>query len=303
MSPAPSTKQIKVGPQKRHDNGRYSTKDVRDAVIDSLGSVDLDVFTRRYPTPQDKLDAMMAEVQKKIAGLHDNREWQAWLHTTARIPLMSMNNQLLVLMQRPGATQVLKFANWKKLGRDVRDGERGISVMEAKEEKRPLLDNAGKPMVDERGQPRVERVFAGVGPITVFDVAQTDGPRAPEPRPLSEETPAGLVEDLHAALAAEDEPVSAGLPDAIAVEELAVRLGTITLHRLDPCRPVDATEAESVAYALLVANGMKPTAGLTNVGWEGTDVDTQHIKATGKVIGKAIMETRTRYQWRNAPTA
>lgn len=38
------------------------------------------------------------------------------------------NNVLLILAQRPTATQVARFRTWQKLGRQVREGEKAIRI-------------------------------------------------------------------------------------------------------------------------------------------------------------------------------
>jgi hypothetical protein len=76
-------------------------------------------------------------------------------------------NQMLIMMQRPGATYVAGYNSWLKLKRFVRKGEKGIAILA------PMFFKDKKPETDEDGM-RVwfKRVF-------VFDITQTDGEEIP----------------------------------------------------------------------------------------------------------------------------
>ena len=47
----------------------------------------------------------------------------------ARFHTYSPNNIWLILAQNPDATQVAGFHTWRKIGRQVRKGERGIAIL------------------------------------------------------------------------------------------------------------------------------------------------------------------------------
>ncbi len=57
--------------------------------------------------------AMMAEFAKFISRFHQYSMW----------------NTILIFLQYPGASQIAGFRTWKKLGRYVRRGERGIIIL------------------------------------------------------------------------------------------------------------------------------------------------------------------------------
>ena len=96
----------------------------------------------------------------------------------------SLNNTILIAMQRPDATSVAGYQSWKRnFGRQVRKGEKGIKIIapspykiKAEQEKKDPA--TGKPILDANGQPvketvEIERPAFRVA--TVFDVSQTDG--------------------------------------------------------------------------------------------------------------------------------
>ena len=100
----------------------------------------------------------------------------------------SFGNILLIAIQRPDASQVAGFNDWKKnFERNVKKGEKGIKILapcifEAVEERekldplshRPILDRNGNPVMEQR---RIEAKQFRV--VNVFDVSQTEGKELP----------------------------------------------------------------------------------------------------------------------------
>lgn len=88
-----------------------------------------------------------------------------YLDTMSSFHNYSFGNCMMIAKQCPTATQVAGFNAWKKLGRQVRKGERGICILA------PLI---GK-KEDEEGN----KVF-GFRAVHVFDVSQTEGEDLPD---------------------------------------------------------------------------------------------------------------------------
>ena len=91
----------------------------------------------------------------------------------------SFHNRILIWMDMPEATRVAGFHAWKKLGRAVRKGEKGIPIfapMRVKKRPEPA-DNEGITEEDEKTYNR-ERMFFKV--VYVWDVSQTEGEPLPE---------------------------------------------------------------------------------------------------------------------------
>ena len=76
----------------------------------------------------------------------------------------SFANIMLIFSQRPSATRVAGFNTWKKVGRWVKRGEKGIVILA------PLLKK------DENG----EKDLYGFKAVRVYDFSQTDGRRLPK---------------------------------------------------------------------------------------------------------------------------
>ncbi len=119
-----------------------------------------------------KASVQRQELAEKLkAGyqeLKDSDRFAEYLRTCARFHHYSPSNQLLIWMQRPKATRVAGFQSWKKLGRQVRKGEKGIQIF------------APMPWArrDDAGDVEEEGVYFKA--VHVFDVAQTDGEELPE---------------------------------------------------------------------------------------------------------------------------
>lgn len=81
----------------------------------------------------------------------------------------SFHNVMLILLQRPDASNVAGFQTWKSLGRFVRKGEKGIAIIA------PMF--IAKQDADSKtGEDSVVRFRA----VHVFDESQTDGEPLPD---------------------------------------------------------------------------------------------------------------------------
>ena len=122
-----------------------------------------------------KQEQAMQEAKLKIQGLQEriqqfksSDEFLGFLKTMSRFHRYSFSNQLLILAQKPNATHVAGFRAWKQLGRYVRKGERGISIMV------PLKNLKRDEVTDEE-----QAIVVGYSVGYVFDISQTDGEPLP----------------------------------------------------------------------------------------------------------------------------
>jgi hypothetical protein len=101
---------------------------------------------------------------------------KAYLATMAKFHRYSFGNQLLIAFQRPDAQQVAGFHTWRKLGRFVKKGEKGILIIA------PCVRKVGERVeTDATGHETrtdVKRPIGFRGTI-VFDISQTDGEALP----------------------------------------------------------------------------------------------------------------------------
>jgi hypothetical protein len=95
-------------------------------------------------------------------------EWERYRELVSHFYTYNQRNQRLILMQRPTATRVADESTWKRLGRHVRDNERGIAVLVAT----IRLDTATRPDRAESHE--------SFGVDHVYDITQTEGVALPE---------------------------------------------------------------------------------------------------------------------------
>jgi hypothetical protein len=133
-------------------------------------------------------------LESSVADLASSEGWTRYLESRSRFHSYSFGNVVLIAWQRPGATQVAGYKAWQGMGRQVRKGERGISILA------PMVRKVDH---DDGSDP--DRVVTGFRVVSVFDVAQTDGEPIAEPpcKILSGEGPEGLEAALVAHAAAE----------------------------------------------------------------------------------------------------
>ena len=104
-----------------------------------------------------------------------------YLDVMARFPSYSFRNSLLIVMQRPTATQVAGYRQWEKLGRNVRKGEKGITILAPLVYKRKLDgDCKDGERREEASDGTPGKVVRGFRAVHVFDVGQTEGKPLPE---------------------------------------------------------------------------------------------------------------------------
>jgi len=290
-------------------------------------------LARRFGTVEEKVKAMQEELAAAVDGLADDENWNRWLDTMSRFHHYSFQNQLLISLQRPGATRVAGFKTWLNVGRAVRKGEKGISILA------PRMINArdtnGDPIVDDNGKP-MKKVI-GFTSATVFDVSQTDGEDLPTIYDdLSEEPPDGYIEDLTAAIEKQGYTVSyediagsakgyttaeggkrvvidATLSPGSKATTLAHELGHIMCGHMDPSRSGDyhtghggkrgemEVEAESFAYTISRINGMQThqrNASEYVASWQRIEPDA--VRKIGETLSRAVKATMTSSKWRNS---
>ena len=104
----------------------------------------------------------------------------------AKFPHYSVNNNILIMMQKPDATLVQSYTGWKKMGRFVKKGERGIRILAPApfklEKEQEKLDEAGKVILDKDGEAVKEKVeinLTAFKPVSTFDISQTEGEPLP----------------------------------------------------------------------------------------------------------------------------
>lgn len=107
-----------------------------------------------------------------MLALKSSEGWRRWLKTRSKFRRYSFNNQILIAVQKPEASQVAGFKTWQQLNRQVRKGEKAIWILAPRTYKRAEEDPQTGEEILRQGT-----YFVGV---PVFDISQTDGEPLPE---------------------------------------------------------------------------------------------------------------------------
>lgn len=141
------------------------------------------------PTNRERLQEITAGIEQGIKELFESEKYIRYLSVMSKFHRYSVNNTMLIYMQKPEATLVAGFNKWKnQFERHVKKGEHGITIIaptpykkKIEEMKRdpdthaPILDADGKAVMEEK-----EIEIPMFRPVKVFDVSQTDGKPLPE---------------------------------------------------------------------------------------------------------------------------
>lgn len=138
---------------------------------------------------RDRLKEITASIEDGIKELFQSESYAQYLQTMSRFHHYSVNNQVLIHMQKPDATLVVGFNKWKnQFGRNVIKGEHGIKIIaptpfKKKIEQEKLDPDTQLPMLDADGKIITEEKTIQIPmykPVTVFDVSQTEGKPLPQ---------------------------------------------------------------------------------------------------------------------------
>ena len=149
----------------------------------------LKIMAENKPTNRERLREITDGIEQGIKELFESEKYMRYLSVMSRFHRYSVNNTMLIYMQKPDATLVAGYNKWKdQFERHVKKGEHGITIIaptpykkkieEQKldpDTKAPILDKDGKIVTEEK-----EIEIPIFRPVKVFDVSQTDGKPLPE---------------------------------------------------------------------------------------------------------------------------
>lgn len=137
-------------------------------------------------TEQEKLQEITEQLEQGVSQVFKSDKYKELLNTMAKFPRYSVNNNILIMMQRPDATLCQGYNAWKRMGRNVRRGEKGIRIVAPSPytvtQEYNKTDENGKAIIDKDGEPvkDVREVqFTGFKVTTTFDISQTEGKELP----------------------------------------------------------------------------------------------------------------------------
>jgi len=226
---------------------------------------------------ESALDALAAQLEAGHSAC-----LAAYLASMARFHRYSANNILLIHVQRQDATRVAGFSAWRKLGRFVRRGEKGIAILV------PMTFRRSGATMADADDTQVSRTVLGFKPGYVFDVSQTDG----EPLPTFAEVcgdPGNHIAALKGFVASRAielsyangelgaahgaslkgrillrDDLSPAVEFSVLVHEIAHELLHTGDRRANTSKTVRETEAEAVAFVVSHAIGLNTSTAASD---------------------------------------
>ena len=111
------------------------------------------------------------KLEQGVKEVFESDKYKDYLNFMSKFYNYSVNNIILIMMQKPTASLVAGYKAWQnKFKRQVRKGEKGITIIAPCPHK----------MIQEIDGEEVERSWMSYRATTVFDISQTDGDEVPE---------------------------------------------------------------------------------------------------------------------------
>ena len=138
----------------------------------------------KYPSQFDKVKEITDRLEAGVLELMNSKSYKAFLKTMAHFHAYSLNNTILIALQRPDSTYVAGYAAWKKnFGRQVLKGEQGIRILAPTPYKKKMevavIDPAtGQARLNPDGTKATEMkeiMVPAFKVVHVWDIAQTEG--------------------------------------------------------------------------------------------------------------------------------
>jgi len=264
----------------------------------------------------DRTKELLEQLGNGIADLTTSGKWAEYLTFMAKFHRYSFGNVMLILFQKPDATQVMGFGNkagtsgWKSLGRNVIKGESAIWILA------PITKWVDD---EDENSGAKHQIVVGWKSVPVFDVSQTEGDPLPEVvSHLQGEAPEGMYANLtQVALSLGITSVTdadLGAANGVTRKDGTVQIhpGRSALQRVKTLvheiahwqlghlkdgegvdhRGIGELEAESVAYVVLGHLGIDTSDYSFGyvAGWQGNDAEKaqEQIRASAGKIQKAV---------------
>lgn len=164
--------------------------DLMDLLIDAYREPLPEYSLQTEPSqPERKIDIVLNQLRQGIESIQNSETFRQMLLTMSKFHSYSVSNIILIYLQKPNATYVAGFNTWKELGRWVKRGEKGISILAPVMPPRPNCTQCGARIprgaryCPECGAPAPEEselspVYFKV--VSVFDISQTEGKPLPQ---------------------------------------------------------------------------------------------------------------------------
>ena len=130
---------------------------------------------------QAEINDMLKRITEGVQAVFESERYKEYLTFASKFTDYSARNTMLINLQSPHSTFVASYGKWRKLGRQVNRGERGIVIFA------PVIrevDKYSEVKIDEDGTEETKTVKKPFTEITfkkvyVYDISQTSGKEIP----------------------------------------------------------------------------------------------------------------------------
>lgn len=135
---------------------------------------------------KERIKALTEKLENGVKAVFASEDYARYLEAMSKFHHYSFGNCLLIFFQCPEAQAVAGYTTWKKLGRSVKKGEKGIQILAPCPQKilmeQDKLDAQGNAVLGPDGQPEKESAIIKRQRFKiayVFDLSQTEGKELP----------------------------------------------------------------------------------------------------------------------------
>ena len=147
---------------------------------------------------KEENEKLEAKITEGLSNMLDSDKYREYLDFCSKMPLRSLNNQILIFLQKPEATLCLGYNQWvKKFERHVQKGAKAIKIfapcmrkISSEDALNRLLRNPFyegtlsmntiESMREKLSRGESVSILSGFKPTNVFDVSDTEGKDLPE---------------------------------------------------------------------------------------------------------------------------
>lgn len=138
---------------------------------------------------EGKVKEITERLEAGVKDLFESERYQNYLKAMSKFHDYSLNNTLLIVMQKPDASLVAGYTTWQReFERQVKKDEKGIKIFAPAHRKiqkeQPITDpDTGQPVIGADGKPVMEQrevTIPRYKVVSVFDLSQTEGREIPD---------------------------------------------------------------------------------------------------------------------------
>ena len=138
---------------------------------------------------QGRIKEITEHLEQGVQEVFESERYRDYLKAMSRFHNYSLNNTLLIVMQKPDASLVAGYGKWRdEFERHVKSGEKGIKILapapyKIKKDVAKTDPDTGQPVIGADGKPVTEQrevTIPAFKVVSVFDVSQTEGKELPD---------------------------------------------------------------------------------------------------------------------------